>query len=451
MLPLSEEANSYQFTVGYVHRSSPLRKDRVVKKRLIPGIVLLAAVVCLWIRGIGTGAPPPLLWQMTIPWLAAAELTASDDGTVYVLTYADELIAIDHKGKKQWTYSVPGTSFSSPVIGSEGTIYACASFRKTTNSGLTAFRPDGSIRWSFDVQGCVSSSLALGADSTIYVSGRDKCLWALTSAGSEKWHFKTTGDIYYPPAIAPDGSIVFHSSTTNNAITCLDPNGTLKFARPGNRLGGFGVSFDEKGTLYLTGGSNETIQAIGLDGSTRWIYSTPLSVLSAAVLDGSGNLYFSGRDSSGTFQLVALSGDRVPLWQVPLGYHHTLGSPVVAEDGTIYVASGDPKLTAINPNGVIKWVFKPRRPFPVLFKDWSRLPQFWKALFLRRNVLITPPVLTPKGVLYVGFGQPYSTLYAFNVGAGPSRKSPWPMDGANARRTRGTRLSASTRSDFLEP
>ena len=31
----------------------------------------------------------------------------------------------------------------------------------------------------------------------------------------------------------------------------------------------------------------------------------------------------------------------------------------------------------------------------------------------------------------------YSTLYAFDVGFGPSGSSPWAMDGANAGRTRG--------------
>jgi outer membrane protein assembly factor BamB len=169
--------------------------------------------------------------------------------------------------------------------------------------------------------------------------------------------------------------------------------------------------------------------------------------LSAPTIARDGSLYFkvTGSGIKGC-PLCALSHDGKKKWELPLGDQICYTPPVVASDGTLFVVDGDPKLTAVNPDGTIKWVFNPPRklafrlPLQIRLKiprNWNDLKDLWKIFFPEpQHSFPASPALTSKGILYVGFGAPYNTLYALNVGVGPDTNSPWPMEMANAQRTR---------------
>ena len=64
--------------------------------------------------------------------------------------------------------------YSSPVIGSDGTIYV-----GSDDHNLYAINPDGSKKWNFKTRFEVSSSPAIGSDGTIYVGSEDNYLYAI--------------------------------------------------------------------------------------------------------------------------------------------------------------------------------------------------------------------------------------------------------------------------------
>ena len=68
--------------------------------------------------------------------------------------------------------------FSSPAIGSEGTIYIGSGDRY-----LYAINPDGTEKWNFTTGASVYSSSAIGSDGTIYVGSRDGNLYAIRGQG----------------------------------------------------------------------------------------------------------------------------------------------------------------------------------------------------------------------------------------------------------------------------
>ncbi|MDB4805128.1 immunoglobulin domain-containing protein, partial [bacterium] len=75
-------------------------------------------------------------------------------------------IATVNINRFKWRFLIPylGMVYSSPAIGSDGTIYV------GSNSGnLYAINPDGTQKWAFETGGGVSSSPAIGSDGTIYV------------------------------------------------------------------------------------------------------------------------------------------------------------------------------------------------------------------------------------------------------------------------------------------
>ncbi len=70
----------------------------------------------------------------------------------------------------------------------------------------------GAKKWEFQTtEGGVYSSPAIGSDGTVYVGSEDGNVYALNGAtGAKKWEFLTGGWVYSSPAIGSDekGSVL---------------------------------------------------------------------------------------------------------------------------------------------------------------------------------------------------------------------------------------------------
>ena len=101
------------------------------------------------------------------------------------------------------------------------------------------------------------------------------------------------------------------------------------------------------------------------------------------------------------------------LWEFKTG-GIVLSSPAIGSDGTVYVASLDNKLYAINgKSGVKLWEFK------------------------TGGDVDSCPAIGPDGTVYVGSKD--NKLYAIKTNSKGPAKSPWPMRGQNAQRTGGVK------------
>jgi len=144
---------------------------------------------------------------------------------------------------QKWAFATGGEVWSSPAIGTDGTIYFgdvvySISPDEIIGGHLYALNPDGTQKWVFPTAGSVTSAPAIGADGTIYF-GDDEVvpstgaylpshLYALTDGGqgtvTEKWAFQTGASVYSAPAIGADGAIYFGSFDGN--LYALTDNGT---------------------------------------------------------------------------------------------------------------------------------------------------------------------------------------------------------------------------------
>ncbi|MDD5688935.1 MAG: PQQ-binding-like beta-propeller repeat protein, partial [Caldisericia bacterium] len=81
----------------------------------------------------------------------------------------------------------------------------------TDDDYLYALNPDGTLKWKFETEGDgmhgIYSSPAIGSDGTIYVGTDDDYLYALNPDGTLKWKFKANNAISSSPAISSDGTI----------------------------------------------------------------------------------------------------------------------------------------------------------------------------------------------------------------------------------------------------
>ena len=111
---------------------------------------------------------------------------------------------------KKWVFKTGDSVYSSPAIGSDGTIYV-----GSEDDNLYAINPDGSKKWAFRTRDDVDSSPAIGSDGTIYVGSYDNNLYAINPDGSKKWAFKTNGDVDSSPTIGSDRTIYIGSRDNN--------------------------------------------------------------------------------------------------------------------------------------------------------------------------------------------------------------------------------------------
>jgi outer membrane protein assembly factor BamB len=264
------------------------------------------------------------------------------DGTIYVGSYDHKLYAINPDGTEKWNFMTGGIVRSSPAINYNGTIYIGSHDDK-----LYAINPDGSEKWSFTTGGQVRSSPTIGSDGTIYVGSWDHRVYAINPDGTEKWNFKTGYLIDSAPAIGSDGTVYIGSY--DYKLYAIKPDGLEKW----NFTTGGGVrsspAIGTDGTIYV-GSAGNKFYAINPDGTQKWSFETGSHVLSSPAIDADGTIYIGSHDNN----LYAINPDGTEKWSFTTeGRVHS--SPAIGFDGTIYVGSSDDKIYAINSDGTEKW------------------------------------------------------------------------------------------------
>lgn len=115
------------------------------------------------------------------------------DGTIYFASKDGYLYAIHSNGTLKWNYFIGGTGVfgnqSSPTIGHDGTVYCGGQGGK-----FYAITSEGNLLWEKTSAGLDYSSPVLGSDSTIFVFNAPAVnvgrLRAYSSNGVEKWSFE---------------------------------------------------------------------------------------------------------------------------------------------------------------------------------------------------------------------------------------------------------------------
>ena len=144
-------------------------------------IALLALCLCLSGCGNQPSAPNTAgvkLWEFETGGGVYSSPAIGSDGTVYVGSHDKKLYAINGKsGVKLWEFETGGVVYSSPAIGSDGTVYVGSGYR---DKKLYAINGKSGVKlWEFETGNGVTSSPAIGSDGTVYVGSQDNKLYAI--------------------------------------------------------------------------------------------------------------------------------------------------------------------------------------------------------------------------------------------------------------------------------
>lgn len=127
------------------------------------------------------------------------------DGTVIWPGPRSTVFALDGRtGARKWTASVPGGDPHTPAIDGDR-IYV-----QDGGGALTAFDTAGRRRWGVKLGDSSYSSPAVGTDRTVYTAA-DKTLFAVRD-GQVVWRVHTAGLIEVSPAVASEGTTTIASN-----------------------------------------------------------------------------------------------------------------------------------------------------------------------------------------------------------------------------------------------
>jgi len=207
-----------------------------------------------------------------------------------------------------WVFKAPAGFSGSPVISSQGTIYAAA-----LDQRLLALNPDGSKRWEASLAQVPLGPLALGPQGIIYVTDSSGGLSAFSPDGHPLWTFETgaNGKPNHGAIVAPNGTIYYLlEDITGDTLIALLPNGELLWSiQPGTR----GVDT----TLRLTPNGKEIfVKNVVINAADGTIVELTLPTQGNVVLAGREQLLV-GADG----KTYLLAGHVVMQWQqTPQGF-----------------------------------------------------------------------------------------------------------------------------------
>ena len=274
-------------------------------------------------------------------------------GTVYVVRAlgpgepgwpGDALYALGPaNGDILWSYTISRTTYGSPTLGADGTIYIGSA---ASPSSLYALHPNGTLKWRWDSgSSCwIESSPAIGPSGDLYFHHNCLGLVALNSNGQQQWIRSGLGEAFNSPSVGPDGTIYIGDTS---GFYATNPDGTHRWqVSVSNWMYQASSAISADGSTIYRGDNGGILYAFDSSGSIRWQYDTGIRgpIFAAPALAANGIVYFTqewsssvGPDDRGYLYALRAS-DGALLWRNEIGW--SSASPAIAANGTLY-ASGD--------------------------------------------------------------------------------------------------------------
>lgn len=331
----------------------------------------------------------------------------------------------------KWAFSPGGEILDAPSIGDDGTIYAV--FIASNTTLLCAINPDGTEKWRAPIKPYRGPAI-IGEDGTLYVGSENGLSARDPENGAEKWNYSIAGYQHEASAIGLDGTIYAIDAATLYAI---NSNGTLRWTFVEEEISSFSFaselvlgSNDTVYACYENNAYNYGLLAIDKKGQRVWRQEAIHQEPCHHIIVGYNDVIYIGENNT----LHAIGPDGSERWEGPFYYPSAISS-----DGTILASWAD--IFAVRPDGVLLWEIHEISDSLLLgnndiaYNNWGHVQAFngdGERLWSIENGGRISLVMDNSGMLY--FSSDFSLVAQPSLSTGPA-DSPWPMYRADAKRT----------------
>jgi len=425
-------------------------------------------------------------WKFEIKNFSSPELiygsqsspAVGNDGTIYFGCDNKYIYAINSDGSLKWDYKTGDSVRSSPALDTEDTVYI-----GSNDSYFYSFNSDGALNWRYKTGGEINSSPAIGMNGTVYVGSNDGYLYAFGDSDSlaivrgEVKNLLTdefinsvikinNGDEFkseneYARSLLPGvysfifSAEGFYPLTINNVLLKagdsifqdikLSPMAINQFINvPVDQNLSYSL-YDSSNCTYSVN-NGELPPGVMIDDET-----CIMKVNFPSISSYNFSLNINSQDNENTIERIFNIDVHNKGWHM-IGHDplHTgqskytanayaivkwiysvndsiKTSPVMDEDGTIYVGAGDTCLYALSKNGTLKWKYKTNGSIhstPAIRNNLicfgskdnnvyainSEGSPIWS--FETGNDVISSPAFDSDNTIYIGSSDMY--LYAIN-------------------------------------
>jgi hypothetical protein len=164
--------------------------------------------------------------------------------------------------------------------------------------------------------------------------------------------------------------------------------------------------------------SSGFLYALNSDSTLKWTYEVGENVVTSPVIGTDGYIYF-GDDRGRIHAVNASTGTAKSGWPISIELGLALSTPAFAADNYFYVNTDEQRVFCVNSvDGKIRW----ETPYLPLEEAKSR------KLRGKREDLIPSPVIGDDGDIYVAAGEDDPGLYRIKGrSAGTRASTAWPM------------------------
>ncbi|NNE35953.1 MAG: PQQ-binding-like beta-propeller repeat protein, partial [Rhodothermales bacterium] len=267
---------------------------------------------------------PDLHWSFDLQAEAYSSPAIDEDGTVVVGTDG-AVVSIRPDGTQRWLSRIGGNAVSSPLI-SLGSVFIGARdgrlYELNSTSGSVASVALGGEVWSspIDIDGTVFvgafggrffavnqqdlsvrfsvpagddnivSSPAVGTGLSLVFGSVDGNVYSVLPGGTIDWTFPTQGEVVATPAIGPNGDIrvgsrdglFYHLSAAGSSVSTYNTGSDIVAS----------AALSPRQQSFF-GDLDGRFHGVSASGAALWQpFQADTSIISGAVLDGSGVLYF---------------------------------------------------------------------------------------------------------------------------------------------------------------
>lgn len=259
-------------------------------------------------------------WLQQLGVALTPEVSVGGDGTIYTADGGPRIVAVNPDGSIKWTYhdSPNQTVLAGPNVGPDGNVYVVT---HSPGSGAFSLTPSGTLRW----KGPDNPYVPFGPKGQEIVFGNGQMYFcqdgyfdAFSFAGGHvlRKFTVTQNDSDSPqPAVGPGGDAYVEYWSQ---LKSYDPNGNenwTAFSPPGSYLRQPDVGAD--GTIYVMRNVFNTLHALRPDGSSKWSYSHPLTLINPVMSPNDDVMIIGGGEGFSKF-FLAIDRDGNPRWQVDM-------------------------------------------------------------------------------------------------------------------------------------